>query len=93
MVEDATFIVVMDCPGTQEGGMPRGFYRRLKDLQGVTRLQKSVYLVTPVTAMKELVTLAKGCGFDVQAFEVVKDGHICDNDLTCEKMGKGAARE
>ncbi len=78
MVEEPSFVVIMDLPNAQAGHMPRSFYRRLKDLQGVARLQKSVYLATGVTDMKELVTLARGCGFDVQAFEVVKDGHRCD---------------
>lgn len=72
------FIVVMDLLGAQNGRMPRGFYRAYEKLQDVQRLQKSVYLVTGVSAMKDLVALAKGCGFDVQAFEVVKDGHRCD---------------
>jgi len=94
MVEDATFIVVMDLPNAQAGQMPRAFYRRLKDLQGVSRLQKSVYLVTGVSAMKELVDLGRGCGFSVQAFQVVKDGHICVTDdpisPVSEKKGKAA---
>ena len=71
--EDATFIVVMDLPNAQAGHMPRRFYRALKKLQDVERLQKSVYRVTGVTSMKELVGLAKGFGFEVQAFQVVKN--------------------
>jgi len=85
MVEDATFIVIMDLDGAKSGGMPRAFYRALEKLQGATRIQKSVYLVTSVSAMKELVDLGRGCGFSVQAFEVVKDA------LTGEKKGKGEA--
>ena len=70
IAENSTFIVAMDLPDAQSGRMPRAFYRRLKDLQGVARLQKSVYLVTGVTSMKDLVALGRGCGFDVQAFQV-----------------------
>jgi hypothetical protein len=32
-------------------------------------------LVGGVTEMEELVRLGRSCGFSVQAFEVVKDGH------------------
>jgi hypothetical protein len=69
-MSEATFIVVMDLLGAEKGRMPRSFYRALKKLQDVQRLQKSVYLVTGVTGMEELVRLGRGCGFQVQAFQV-----------------------
>jgi len=52
MVEAATFIVAMDLLGAQNGRMPRAFYRSLNKLSDVSRIQKSVYLVTFVTAKK-----------------------------------------
>jgi hypothetical protein len=84
MAEEPSFVVIMDLLGAEKGRMPRGFYRAYEKLQDVQRLQKSVYLVTGVTPMKDLVALARGCGFQVQAFEVVKNGHICDTVLTGE---------
>jgi hypothetical protein len=74
--EDATFIVVMDLPNAQAGHMPTRFYRALKKLQDVERLQKSVYLATGVSNMKELVRLGRACGFEVQAFQVIKNDSI-----------------
>lgn len=73
--QESTFIVIMDFWGAQAGRMPRGFYRGLEKLQGISRLQKSVYEVTSVTSMKRLVDLGRGCGFQVQAFQV---SHRCD---------------
>lgn len=70
MVEKPSFVVIMDLPNAQAGHMPRRFYRALNKLQDVQRLQKSVYLVTGVTAREELVRLGCGCGFSVQAFQV-----------------------
>jgi len=67
-VTDVSFIVVMDKPGAKTGRMPRGFYRKVDKLE-VTRVQKSVYLVTDVTVLKELTNLGKAYGFMVQAFE------------------------
>jgi hypothetical protein len=72
------FLVIMDLPGAEKGKMPRQFYRSLRKLSDVERLQKSVYLVTSVTVMKELVNLGRDYGFDVQTFQVVKNGHRCD---------------
>jgi len=76
MVEEPSFVVIMDLPNAQAGKMPRSFYRALKKLGDVERLQKSVYAVTGVTVMEELVRLGRSCGFSVQSFQVV--GHRCD---------------
>jgi hypothetical protein len=79
MVEEPSFVVIMDLPNAQAGHMPRRFYRALEKLQDVERLQKSVYLCHSCDGMEELVRLGRGCGFEVQAFQVVKNGHICDS--------------
>lgn len=42
------------------------------------RSAASLIADTGVTTLKELVDLGRGCGFQVQAFQVVKDGHGCD---------------
>jgi hypothetical protein len=75
------FLVIMDLLGAEKGRMPRAFYRALEKLQDVQRLQKSVYHVTGVTALKELVDLGRGCGFQVQAFQVCGRGALQGRDV------------
>lgn len=67
-----TFLVIMDYPGAKTGRMPRAFYRRLQEVRDVSRIQKSVYLVTGVTALKTLVNLGKSFGFQVESFKAEK---------------------
>jgi len=68
-----TYLVVMDRPNTKSGGMPRSFYRRLVGLEGVVRIQKSVYLVTCVSNLKQLVDLGRRFDFQVRSFRVVEE--------------------
>ena len=60
-----SYLVVMDRPGRSAS---KTFYRRLRKLRGVMRIQQSVYLVNDREDLRILIRLGEENGFDVRVF-------------------------
>ena len=60
-----SYIVVMDRPGKSAS---KSFYRHVRKLRGVMRIQQSVYLVNDREDLRDLIRLGEENGFDVRVF-------------------------